>query len=166
MLHYKQIRYRRPAENNATSRYDERRYGSKALLYDSKPAPSTPLNSAKTKQAAVSSLKLSQSRSQKKLPIIQDIARPTAASLPQHTVATAQSAKARPKQSQVLQRSLVDKPSQIQPERPFQQVRHKRRPTRFVLPRIGWRMAAGALSIFAVFGFIGAGAAFLMNGAM
>lgn len=81
-------------------------------------------------------------------------------------VATAQSVKARPKRSQVIQRSLVDKPNQLQPERPFQQVRHKRRSTRFALPRISWRMAAGAFSVFAVFGFIGAGAAFLMNGAM
>lgn len=66
----------------------------------------------------------------------------------------------------MLQRSLVDKPGQLQPERPFQQVQKKRRSARFALPRISWRMAAGAFSVFAVFGFIGAGAAFLMNGAI
>lgn len=149
-------------------RYDERRYSrdlSSSAYDDTSFKTTKSLKKQPAKQPKVTESNVP-AVAAKQRPVIQDVARPANYVSPNKKFAASLVAKHKPNRSNVLQRSLVNKPSKLEPERPFQMPKQKTRSSLFVLPNISWRMAAGAFSVFAVFGFIGAGAAFLMNGAM
>lgn len=167
MARYHQARYRHSSVQSNSSRYDGRRYSRDVTpsVHDgASPQPTKSLKKQPTKQPKVTKSDVPAAAA-KQPPIIQDVARPADYVSPNKKSAASPVAKPKPERSNVLQRSLVDKPSKLKPERPFQSPKRKAQSSLFVLPKISWRMAAGAFSVFAVFGFIGAGAAFLMNGA-